>query len=291
MDRFLLRRLARGRAMSPDIAWALRTLQASRGGSSIGALSRALSCSRKTLIKRFQAQIGLSPKAVAGILRFEHATGRLRAGSDESWSELALACGYSDQAHFNRDFRRYSGRTPTEYRRPCCRTAAASRGKIRPRPPRPAGNVPASPTRTAGARRWLTKIPPTTPTFFQPFASRMLLPRSTGSSRAFGFEKQLRSSRVRRKASPMLSFGLAPASSTPGIGSRPAEPGNPWTTEPYGIYAVVKDIDAHYKRAKAAGARIERPLSDTDYGAREYSVRDCEGHLWSFGTYDPYADQ
>lgn len=115
MDRFLLQRLARGRAMSPDIAWALRTLQASRGGRSIGALSRALSCSRKTVIKRFQAQIGLSPKAVAGILRFEHATGRLRAGSDESWSELALACGYFDQAHFNRDFRRYSGRTPTEY--------------------------------------------------------------------------------------------------------------------------------------------------------------------------------
>ena len=27
-----------------------------------------------------------------------------------------------------------------------------------------------------------------------------------------------------------------------------------------------------------------------DYGSREYSVRDCEGHLWSFGTYDPYAE-
>jgi AraC-like DNA-binding protein len=117
MDRFLLERLARGRPMSPDIAWALRQLQAERGARSIGALSRALACSRKTLIKRFHAQIGLTPKAVAGILRFEHAAGRLRAGDEESWTELALSCGYSDQAHFNRDFRRYSGRTPTEYRR------------------------------------------------------------------------------------------------------------------------------------------------------------------------------
>ena len=77
MDRFLLERLARGRPMSPDVAWAFRQLQAGRGARSIGALSRALACSRKTLIKRFHAQIGLTPKAVAGILRFEHAAGRL----------------------------------------------------------------------------------------------------------------------------------------------------------------------------------------------------------------------
>jgi uncharacterized glyoxalase superfamily protein PhnB len=55
----------------------------------------------------------------------------------------------------------------------------------------------------------------------------------------------------------------------------------------YGIYVVVPDIDGHYARAKAAGAKIERPLADTDYGSREYSARDCDGHLWSFGTYDP----
>ncbi len=63
--------------------------------------------------------------------------------------------------------------------------------------------------------------------------------------------------------------------------------GNPWTTERSGIYVAVDDIDAHYERAKAAGAEIVRPLADTGYGAREYSVRDLEGHLWSFGTYRP----
>jgi uncharacterized glyoxalase superfamily protein PhnB len=68
------------------------------------------------------------------------------------------------------------------------------------------------------------------------------------------------------------------------------DPQNPWTTAPFGIYVVVKDIEAHYARAKAAGAAIERPLADTAYGAREYSARDCEGHLWSFGIYDPYAE-
>ena len=63
--------------------------------------------------------------------------------------------------------------------------------------------------------------------------------------------------------------------------------GNPWTMERGGVYAVVGDIDAHYERAMAAGAEIVRPLADTGYGPREYSVRDPEGHLWSFGTYRP----
>jgi len=63
---------------------------------------------------------------------------------------------------------------------------------------------------------------------------------------------------------------------------------NPWCTEPVGVYVCVDDIDAHHAKAKAAGADIVRPLSDTPYGAREYSVRDCGGHLWSFGTYDPW---
>ena len=65
------------------------------------------------------------------------------------------------------------------------------------------------------------------------------------------------------------------------------DPANPWTTAPFGIYAVVDDIDAHYARARAAGAEIVRPLADTPYGAREYSARDPDGHLWSFGTYRP----
>ena len=115
MDQFLLHRLREGHPMSPDVAWALKTLQASRGARSIGALSRDLSCSRKTLIQRFHAQIGLSPKSVASILRFAHASQRIRAADEESWADLAVSCGYYDQAHFNRDFRRYSGRTPREF--------------------------------------------------------------------------------------------------------------------------------------------------------------------------------
>jgi uncharacterized glyoxalase superfamily protein PhnB len=54
-----------------------------------------------------------------------------------------------------------------------------------------------------------------------------------------------------------------------------------------GIYVSVEDADAHYERAKAAGAEITREIEDTPYGSREYSARDLEGHTWSFGTYRP----
>jgi uncharacterized glyoxalase superfamily protein PhnB len=53
------------------------------------------------------------------------------------------------------------------------------------------------------------------------------------------------------------------------------------------IYIVVDDPDAHHDRAKAAGAEIIRELEDQDYGSRDYSARDPEGNIWSFGTYDP----
>lgn len=62
---------------------------------------------------------------------------------------------------------------------------------------------------------------------------------------------------------------------------------NPWDTDPFGLYVYVADVDAHYRRARAAGAEIVQELRDTPYGAREYSARDSDGYLWSFGTYLP----
>ncbi len=57
----------------------------------------------------------------------------------------------------------------------------------------------------------------------------------------------------------------------------------------HGIYVAVEDADAdaHYQQAKAAGAEIVREVEDTDYGSREYTARDPEGNVWSFGTYRP----
>lgn len=56
-----------------------------------------------------------------------------------------------------------------------------------------------------------------------------------------------------------------------------------------GIYVVVPEVDKHYGRAKAAGAEIVIDIKDEDYGGRDYTARDPEGHVWTFGSYDPWA--
>jgi len=79
-----------------------------------------------------------------------------------------------------------------------------------------------------------------------------------------------------------LTFGTG----TIGLSSvGPVDPSNIWTTVRDGIYACIADPDAHCVRATAGGARIEQPPRDTSYGSREYTARDLEGRLWSFGTY------
>jgi uncharacterized glyoxalase superfamily protein PhnB len=60
---------------------------------------------------------------------------------------------------------------------------------------------------------------------------------------------------------------------------------------PSSIYVVVKDTDSHYRQATANGAEIVLPVTDREYGSRDYTARDPEGNLWSFGTYMPELPQ
>jgi uncharacterized glyoxalase superfamily protein PhnB len=66
----------------------------------------------------------------------------------------------------------------------------------------------------------------------------------------------------------------------------PSDLGN---VETRGAYIVVTDADAVYARAKEAGGKLVREIQNTDYGSREFTVKDPEGHSWSVGTYDPWA--
>ena len=52
---------------------------------------------------------------------------------------------------------------------------------------------------------------------------------------------------------------------------------------------MVPDADAHHVRARAAGTTILKPLADASYGGRGYTCSDRDGHVWEFGTYDPWA--
>ena len=56
-----------------------------------------------------------------------------------------------------------------------------------------------------------------------------------------------------------------------------------------GVYIIVEDISAAYERALAAGAEAVIPLRAQDYGGEGFTVRDPEGHIWSFGDYEPWV--
>lgn len=61
--------------------------------------------------------------------------------------------------------------------------------------------------------------------------------------------------------------------------------------ETQSAYLIVDDADALYSSAKAADAEIVMDIKNEDYGGRGVSCRDLEGHLWNFGTYDPWQAQ
>jgi AraC-like DNA-binding protein len=111
LDETLAPRIADAHA-SPEVAWAWRRLRATHGRVPIGTLAAELGWSRKRIVARFRDEIGLPPKAVARLLRFERA--RELAGT-MPWGELAFECGFSDQSHLIAEFRRITGRTPETF--------------------------------------------------------------------------------------------------------------------------------------------------------------------------------
>jgi uncharacterized glyoxalase superfamily protein PhnB len=69
------------------------------------------------------------------------------------------------------------------------------------------------------------------------------------------------------------------------LGDERTDGGDGLTPGTFGAYVVTDNPDALHDRAIAAGATLVRALNDTDYGSREFGVRDPEGNRWSFGTY------
>ncbi len=115
LDELLLRRLAEAAPVAAQVEHAWARLRASDGAVEIAALAGEVGWSRRHLAGRFGAEVGLPPKTVARILRFERVTRTLQANRGSGLADVAYACGYADQAHLNRDFREFAGTTPTDY--------------------------------------------------------------------------------------------------------------------------------------------------------------------------------
>jgi AraC-like DNA-binding protein len=116
LDALFVVRMTEARAPSSDVAWAWSTLERSHGKASIGWICDRLGRSRRHLAAQFRDQIGLPPKSVARILRFNRAVSLL-SQPEADLAGIAFECGYYDQAHLNRDFRSFAEKPPGAFAR------------------------------------------------------------------------------------------------------------------------------------------------------------------------------
>ena len=130
----LLRRL-RARTLHPAVSRALALM---RAAPAAGRLPDVPGISQRHFIARFRDATGLSPKRYARLQRFRNFVRLLEQAGDLPMAELALAAGYSDQAHGSREFRAFAGTTPQAWRRHAGNgpgAGAGETGQFRSRPP------------------------------------------------------------------------------------------------------------------------------------------------------------
>jgi AraC-like DNA-binding protein len=111
LEDFLRRRR---RPTDDAIARAVATLSRASGPIDLAALARHLHLSERQFRRRFEASVGLPPKRFSRLLRFQSVFESRRSNDARAWSQVALDCGYFDQAHFNRDFRAFTGSRPRD---------------------------------------------------------------------------------------------------------------------------------------------------------------------------------
>ena len=116
LDGFLAERAAVGPAPAPEVTYVWRRLSGAAGPVRVGALAAEVGWSHKHLITQFRRQVGLAPGRVARVARFASLLRRLdHAAGPPRWGDLVEACGYYDQSHLDRDFRRFAGTTPRDF--------------------------------------------------------------------------------------------------------------------------------------------------------------------------------
>lgn len=114
-EAFILARLRQHHAPPSPAAQAFAGIVGNYGASPVSAVASHLGWSRKHLAARFHHEIGLAPKTIARLARFNRALNLARRRQQRNWAELALECCYADQAHLIRDFKDFVGESPTAW--------------------------------------------------------------------------------------------------------------------------------------------------------------------------------
>ncbi len=99
----------------PAVAFALTEFHGAPETQKISQVTARIGLSARRFIDVFRKEVGLTPKLFCRVRRFQNVLRHISAGRAVDWAEIALTCGYFDQAHFIHDFRAFSGINPTSY--------------------------------------------------------------------------------------------------------------------------------------------------------------------------------
>jgi AraC-like DNA-binding protein len=114
LEQALMLRLAEFHHGHPAVPFALSEL--GRPGVTVGEVAASVDLSRRRLIEVFTAEVGMTPKRLSRVLRFQRASALARSGSAADWAQLARACGYFDQSHLIHDVGEFTGTSPRQLR-------------------------------------------------------------------------------------------------------------------------------------------------------------------------------
>ena len=114
LEAVLLERAARRLDRHKAVAFALGQFQLA-ACPTVVQVSEQIGLSQRRFIQIFREEVGLTPKLYHRVRRFQHVLQRIHQGQRVVWTDVALDCGYFDQAHFVHDFRAFSGLNPTAY--------------------------------------------------------------------------------------------------------------------------------------------------------------------------------
>ena len=117
LETALRSRMSPDRVTHPAVVYAIDLIDRSRGSRPIAEITGELGVSGRRFLDLFRGEVGMSPKTFSRMRRFGAALDSIATQEDVDWTDVALSCGYFDQAHFNHDFRAFCGVSPSEYLR------------------------------------------------------------------------------------------------------------------------------------------------------------------------------
>jgi AraC-like DNA-binding protein len=115
LEQCLLEQVAKPLRRHPAVQGALRFIRAQVSNLSVSGLADDIGISRRHFINVFSEEIGLTPKLFCRIHRFQRVLHVVHGNTNVDWADIALSSGYFDQAHFNHDFRTFTGINPSTY--------------------------------------------------------------------------------------------------------------------------------------------------------------------------------